>query len=216
MPEQHTLVCYGDSNTHGTMPMSDLEDMGRFAPDERWPGVLAASLGSGWRVIEEGLPGRTTVHPDPIAGEHKNGLAVLPAVLESHRPFDFLALMLGTNDLKHRFQVPAVEIAESLVRLLEGAKNSGSGPGGASPQVLLICPPPVIETGCLAEIFQGAAAKADALVGYCEKTALSHGAGFLDAGKVISSSPVDGVHFDAAAHVALGKAVAGAVDGMMK
>jgi lysophospholipase L1-like esterase len=216
MPGQRTLVCYGDSNTHGTMPMDELEDMGRFAPDERWPGVLGARLGSGWRVIEEGLPGRTTVHPDPVAGEHKNGLAVLPAVLESHRPIDLLVLMLGTNDLKHRFQVPAVEIAESLARLLAVAKNSGTGPGGSSPQILLVCPPPVIETGCLAEIFEGAAAKADALAGYCAKTAHGHGAAFLDAGGVISSSPVDGVHFDAAAHLALGMAVAGTVAGMMK
>ena len=46
--------------------METLEDMHRFGPAERWPGVLAAELGAGWLVREEGLPGRTTVHPDPI------------------------------------------------------------------------------------------------------------------------------------------------------
>ena len=89
------VVAYGDSNTHGTAPMEMLEDMGRLGPAERWPGVLAAELGAGWLVREEGLPGRTTVHPDPISGVHKNGLAVLPAVLESHRPIDVVVLMLG-------------------------------------------------------------------------------------------------------------------------
>ena len=107
-----TVLVYGDSNSHGTAPMATLEDMVRLGPEERWPGVLAAELGDGWLVREEGLPGRTTVYPDPVSGAHKNGLAVLPAVLESHRPVDVVALMLGTNDLKHRFQAPVVEIAE--------------------------------------------------------------------------------------------------------
>ena len=31
---QRTLLCYGDSNTHGTMPMRTLEDIGRFGPAE--------------------------------------------------------------------------------------------------------------------------------------------------------------------------------------
>ncbi|MCA3557074.1 MAG: hydrolase, partial [Rhodobacter sp.] len=33
-----TILCYGDSNTHGTMPMPDLGAMGRFARDVRWTG----------------------------------------------------------------------------------------------------------------------------------------------------------------------------------
>ncbi len=82
MTGERVVLCYGDSNTHGTMPMATLGEMGRFGPAERWPGVLGAELGVGWRVVEEGLPGRTTVYPDPISGVHKNGLALLPAALE--------------------------------------------------------------------------------------------------------------------------------------
>ena len=123
------VLAYGDSNTHGTVPMETLEDMGRLGPAERWPGVLAAELGAGWLVREEGLPGRTTVHPDPISGVHKNGLAILPAILESHRPIDVVVLMLGTNDLKHRFQVPVVEIANSASLLVHAIRHSYAGPG---------------------------------------------------------------------------------------
>jgi lysophospholipase L1-like esterase len=206
-----TLLCYGDSNTHGTMPMARLMDMGRYGPEARWPGVLQADLGSGWRVIEEGLPGRTTVHPDPISGVHKNGLAVLPAVLESHRPLDLVVLMLGTNDLKHRFGVPAVEIAVSVEHLVLATLRSGTGPGAAAPAVLLVAPPPVLEAGCLAEVFEGGAAKSARLAGFCAEVAMRHGIGFLDAGQHIESSPLDGVHFDAEAHFALGRAVAGTV-----
>jgi lysophospholipase L1-like esterase len=82
-----TVLVYGDSNSYGTKPMPSLLAGERFGPEERWPGVMAAALGAGWRLVEEGLPGRTTVHPDPVSGVHKNGLAVLPAVLGSE-PID--------------------------------------------------------------------------------------------------------------------------------
>ena len=163
---ERVVLCYGDSNTHGTMPMANLGDMGRFGAAERWPGVLAAELGSGWRVVEEGLPGRTTVYPDPISGVHKNGLSVLPAALESHRPLDVVVVMLGTNDLKHRFQVPPVEIGESVGLLVHLIRHSYCGPGTAHPAILLVAPPPVLETGCLAEIFEGGAAKSAAAGGH--------------------------------------------------
>ena len=52
-----TILCYGDSNTWG----SDPETGERFEEEVRWPGVLRRALGNGYHVIEEGLPGRTTV-----------------------------------------------------------------------------------------------------------------------------------------------------------
>lgn len=211
---ERVVLAYGDSNTHGTMPMATLEDAGRFGPAERWPGVLAQELGAGWRVVEEGLPGRTTVHPDPVSGVHKNGLAVLPAALESHRPIDFVVLMLGTNDLKHRFQVPPVEIGESVSHLVLYCLRSDTGPGGSAPRVLLVAPPPVLEAGCLAEIFEGGEAKSRRLASAYAAVARRHGCGFLDAGEVIVSSPLDGVHFDLPEHGKLGRAVAAALKAM--
>ena len=111
-----TLLCFGDSNTHGTMPMGDLSAMGRFDHRHRWTARLAGLLPD-WEVISEGHPGRTTVHDDPIEGAHRNGLTVLPALLESHRPIHAVLLMLGTNDLKERFSVNAGDIAQALERL---------------------------------------------------------------------------------------------------
>ena len=208
------VLAYGDSNTHGTMPMATLEDQGRFGPGERWPGVCAAALGSGYRVVDEGLPGRTTVHPDPVEGVYKNGLALLPAILESHRPVDLVVLMLGTNDLKQKFSLPPVEIGQSIALLLQTIRQSCAGPGAGEPRVLLVAPMPIEETGCLAEMFGGGAAKSRHLAGvYAGKAAL-HGADFLDAGAVIAVSPLDGVHFDAAAHAALGAAIAEKIKGM--
>jgi hypothetical protein len=79
--------------------------------------------------------------------------------------------------------------------------------------VLLIAPAPVVEEGSLAEVFAGGPARAG-LAGPYAEAARRHGAAFLDAAPVWTVSPVDGVHFDAAEHGKLGRAVAAAVRGM--
>jgi lysophospholipase L1-like esterase len=206
-----TLLCYGDSNTHGTMPMEMLEGSGRFGHDERWPSLMARDLAPDWEVIAEGHPGRTTVHDDPVEGRHRNGLTILPAVLESHRPIDLVILMLGTNDLKPRFAVHAPDIALSLERMIGVMRASACGPDNSAPQVLLVAPPPVIEVGCLAEIFEGAAPRSQRLGPSIRAAALRSGVPFFDAADHIAVSPVDGIHYDATAHAALALALAAAV-----
>jgi lysophospholipase L1-like esterase len=176
---------------------------------------MAAALGPDWQVIEEGHPGRTTVHPDPIEGAHKNGLAVLPAILETHRPIDCVVLMLGTNDLKARFSVTPFDVAVAVERLLQTIGQSEAGPDEAPPARLLISPPPVLETGWLTGMFLGAEAKSRALADHFAEVAARDGAGFLDAGLLIGPDPDEGVHLDAAAHEKLGLAVAEALATMM-
>ena len=205
-----TILCYGDSNTHGTAPMSDLDDDRRFGPTERWAGVMRGILGADWHVVEEGLPGRTTVLDDPIEGIYKNGLTYLAPCLESHRPIDVITIALGTNDLKARFGMPASDIAAGAGILVETVA-AVLGRFGQSAKVLLIAPPPILEVGCLADMFAGGAAKSQAFALHHAAVAKRFGAAFLDAGALIASSKVDGIHFDQPAHQALGKAVAATV-----
>ena len=205
-----TLLLFGDSNTHGTMPMPDFAFDGRFDRDERWAGRLAQLLPE-WEVIAEGHPGRTTVHDDPIEGAHRNGLTVLPALLESHAPVDVVLVMLGTNDLKERFSVNAGDIALSLERLVRVIRASAAGPGGGAPDVLLVAPPPIEEVGCLATMFAGGAAKSRALAGEVRAAAARAGVAFLDAGGVVKVSPIDGIHYDAEANPALATTFAAAI-----
>ena len=209
-----TILCFGDSNTHGSIPMHDRDDMRRFGPDERWPGVLRRELGAGFTVIEEGLPGRTTLHDDPIEGVHKNGLWYLRACLESHSPIDIMTLMLGTNDLKSRFAVQPLDIAESVGVLLEVIARSGAGPAAAAPRVLLIAPPPLARLSFLGDMFHGGSEKSKGLGAAYRPEAEKYGAAFLDAGAIIRTSDIDGVHFEAGEHAKLGKAVAGAIRAM--
>lgn len=205
-----TVLLFGDSNTHGTTPALELGASGRFAREERWSTRLAGLLPD-WEVVAEGHPGRTTVHDDPIEGAHRNGLTVLPSLLESHAPVDVVLMMLGTNDLKERFSVNAGDIALSLERLVRVIRASGAGPGGKAPGVLLVAPPPIVEVGCLAGMFAGGAAKSRDLAIEVAAAARRVGVPFLDAGQVVTVSAIDGIHYDAAANAPLAEAFAAAI-----
>lgn len=209
-----TILCYGDSNTYGTAPMPDDLADERFGYDERWPGVMRAVLGQGWHVIEEGLPGRTTAHDDPIEGADRNGLTYLKPCLNSHRPIDIITIMLGTNDLKARFSLPASDIARGVQRLCEVVLACAAGPAADTPKIVLIAPVPVIETAWLAEMFAGGAEKSRRLAAPYEAVAKRFGAVFFDAGSVACCSEVDGIHFDADQHRRLGEAMAKLVKGL--
>jgi lysophospholipase L1-like esterase len=201
-----TALGYGDSNTWGAVPSSST----RHQASHRWPNVMQQALGEDWLVVAEGLPGRTTVHDDPVEGGHLSGLAHLRPCLESHRPLDLLVLMLGTNDFKRRFGLEAEDVAQGVKRLcLEASRLDVFG--GNQPQIFVVCPPPIEIVGAAATMFAGADRKSRELAPLLKNVAQSLGAGFLDAGAIIRSSAIDGFHLDADAQVALGRAIAAAL-----
>lgn len=206
-----TVLCFGDSNTHGTMAMRFAEDRRRHPQKSRWTSILAAELGTDWEVISEGHPGRTTVFDDPIEGKHKNALRSLQAILESHRPLDIVAVMLGTNDLKARFNASAHDIALGVQRVVLEIGRSDCGLNGQAPKVVLVAPVAVAETGIFTETFFGAATKAASLPSLLHAVAERQGAGFADMNEVATVDPVDGIHLDVTAHTAIGRAMARAV-----
>lgn len=207
-----TIVCYGDSNTHGADPVT----LTRFPRHVRWPGVLAADLVGVAEVIEEGLNGRTTLWNDPfMAG--RNGKPYLLPCLRSHEPVDVLVLMLGTNDLKTIFGRQAHEIAAGLAALVEAAQVSGTGPDGSAPRVVVVAPPglgPVTERS---EVWGFGAARetSQQLPRLYRAVAELRGVAFLDASALVEGDPADGVHLNADAHGILGRAVATVVRGLL-
>jgi lysophospholipase L1-like esterase len=198
---ERTVFCFGDSNTYGSIPG---ELGGRFARDVRWPGVLARRLGDGWHVVEEGLPGRTTVFDDPLS-PHRRGADYLPPCLASHTPLDVVVIFLGTNDLKSRFAAGAADIAAGVGVIARTVLGSGSGPGGDPPRVLLLGLPRL--GAPLGAEFSGAEQKAADLPRYLAEEAAAIGVELLALGEV-TYSPLDGFHLDSTGHSAVGEAVA--------
>jgi lysophospholipase L1-like esterase len=205
------ILCYGDSNTWGYNPLTQ----DRLSMHERWTGVLADQLGGDYRVIEEGLNGRTTVWDDPIE-EYRNGKQYLMPCLLSQKPVDLVVLMLGTNDLKKRFSVSAQDIANSIGVLVEVIQRSAAGPDGSVPKILLIAPPVVGKLTDYAEMFENAFENSLKFGEYYRQIAELYDCEFLDAGKVIISSELDGIHFEADQHRKLGLAVEALVKKILK
>lgn len=205
-----TIVCYGDSNTWGFNAATTT----RHPHDVRWTGVLSAELGAGYRVIEEGLNGRTTNLDDTIE-LNRNGLTYLAPCLESHAPIDAVTIMLGTNDLKSRFNRNPADAAQAANLLCEIARSMRVGPDGGTARVLMIAPPVVVEMGDLGGIFAGAIEKskefAERYAAWAARTKLD----FLDAGAIVVSDPRDGIHLDAENHGKLGQAVAAKIRDMI-
>jgi lysophospholipase L1-like esterase len=206
--DMKTVLCYGDSNTWGYDAVTE----GRLAADVRWVNVLARELGDGYTVIAEGLNGRTTVWNDPVEGEYKNGKTYLIPCLESHYPIDLVVIMLGTNDLKHRFGLSAYDIASGAGTLVDIVQKSEFGIEGHPPKVLLVTPAHTAVAGTrFAEMLADADTVSRDLGRFYREVSTEHACAFLDAATVIVSCKTDGIHLDASEHHKLGRAVAAEV-----
>src|SRR5215472_16313087 len=151
--EKRRILVFGDSNSWGFIPCTNMDPTRRYEASVRWPGIIAAHLGTGFEVLEEALSGRTTDLDDPqidlltehLKGATLNGAKLLPAILASHLPLDLVIIMLGTNDLKTRFNRSPQQIATAVVglaRLVDQCKG-GVNTVYPAPKVLPVAPPPL-------------------------------------------------------------------------
>ncbi|MGJ8590087.1 MAG: GDSL-type esterase/lipase family protein [Yoonia sp.] len=209
MKTEPVILCFGDSNTHGTRPMTGFRDVVRFPRNERWPGVTQAILGDSAQLIEAGHPGRTTIYDNKTAGGNRSGLTSLRVYLESDCPIDCVVLMLGTNDLHAHYAISAQVVAWNLAQLIGLIQQTPCGPAhGQSPDILIVAPPHIVETGFAASAMAGAAEKSHALGGHLRDLAEQYGAHFIDAAPLVSPDPLDGIHLSAESHIELGTAIA--------
>lgn len=213
--EQRRILCYGDSNTWGTIPRWEDSPIpsDRYDDNTRWTKVAEKWLGEGYSVVEEGLSGRTTIYDLP--GEPwENGKPFLKACLMTHRQIDLVILMLGTNDL----QLPLDQIVpgEGIRQLIDIIRDTPKcGRGYVPPKILVIAPievrpaDPRGRVGMYATL-HGDEGRAISLTfpELYEKIAREKDCYYLNAGLYAKPSPGDGIHFLPEGHLSLGKAVA--------
>lgn len=206
-----TIMCFGDSLTWGWVPAPEGAPTRRYPREVRWTGVLEARLGEGYRVIEEGLSARTTTADDPT-DPRLNASTYLPSALASHLPLDLVILMLGTNDTKSYLDRTPNQIAAGMSLLVAQVLGSAGGVGThyPAPQVLLVAPPPLGELGhpWFQVIFEGGRDKTRQLAGKYRALADFFKVEFFDAGSVITTDGVDGIHFTEDNNRVLGEALA--------
>lgn len=199
-----SILCYGDSNTWGYVPGTGR----RYPVDVRWTGLVQKSLGSGYRIIDEGLSGRYTVWDEPFR-PGRNGAALLQPILESHRPLDWVVLMLGTNDVLHFKDNTFFDAARGASILIDIVRRTQAGLNDCSPPVLLVSPPLITELSEAQRLkCHGNPANSVDFGKYYRQVAEEKQCEFLDAGQVCGPSSIDGVHLDEEGHGRLAQAIA--------
>lgn len=206
---QHILV-YSDSLSWGIIPMTRK----RLPFEQRWPGAMEIALGNAgypMRVIENCLNGRRTVCDDPFKSG-RNGMEGLAQQIEIYSPLALVMLMLGTNDFQSVHSNQAWHAAQGVAALINTIRNAPIEPGMPMPTILVIAPPAIqMAKGNMADKFLGADKKcvglADALIKICAETNCH----FFDAGNIVGSSTIDGVHLDTEQHLLLAHALANIV-----
>lgn len=193
------ILCYGDSNTYGFIPWG-----GRYDDNTRWTCRLGAMLGEGYRVIDEGLNGRTSALDDPFE-PGLNGLTYLVPCLKTHLPVDLTILMLGSNDLKQRFSPTVDKIADNLYRLAQIIREMSPSP------ILLVSPillgPEIVGP----EFSEESLAVSRGLAPAIREKAQRLGIDFLNAADFTGPSHSDGLHLSPEGHAALAEAFYGKI-----
>lgn len=200
------VCCYGDSNTWG-LEASTEERLQRW---RRWPGVMQRGLGEDVHVIEEGLSGRTTVFEDPFE-PGRSGRTHLPVVLNSQAPLDLVIIWLGTNDLFVPGGLTAQDAARGSITLAEMVRASDAGPDEEPPEVLVLISPPFGPLGVWAYDSPHGELESRGFADAYRRLAEEAQVPLLDLAPFAESSPIDGIHFEAADHEAIGRVVAAAV-----
>lgn len=213
------IVCFGDSNTHGSCadPRDSADGTRRFNEDERWTCLLQRALGDEYLVLEEGMSGRTTVSPDPLT-EGIPALDVIFPILMSHEPVDLLIIMLGTNDTKDRFGLNADCIVAGMDRLINKAKAVPCW-GSHSPNFLVICPPHIgkgmVQSAIGPVMGIHCAEKSTQLAAQMEPIVKAQGCAFLDAEGVAELNQIDYTHLTRKGHSQLAHKLAEIVPGLL-
>lgn len=202
---EKNILIFGDSNTWGWDPNNTLATINRFPRNVRWPGVMQNILGDDYRVIDEGLNGRTTVWDDPIE-EYRCGKQQLIPILDSHSPLDLVIIFLGTNDLKSRYDLTAEDVSFGAGLLVQKTLQHL----GNQTKILLVAPPPLgkLESGIFAQMFKGAYETSLEFAKYFEIVAKTYNVEFINAGDYVVTSTKDSVHLEAEEHKKLGQSMA--------
>lgn len=196
------ILCFGDSNTYGYKP----DKSGRFDENVRWTGIIQERLGEGYRVIEEGLCGRTTIFDDELR-IGRRGVDLVGTLVETHNPIDIFIVMLGTNDCKARYKATAGIIAKGVEQVVEQAKLKAS----KTMKILVISPITlgrgVGEDGYDVEFDEKSELVSYKLAEKYQKMALDNNYYFLDASEYAEPSVEDREHLDETGHARLADAI---------
>ena len=198
------ILCIGDSNTWGYNP----ENGWRY--EKRWTKVLG-DLMPEHEIVEEGMNGRTLLTVDPFMQE-RCGIAGLKILLMSHKPIDYVIVMLGTNELKTSFECSAEYVAKGIEEFIKVIQDKEMWDRFSMPGLLVVSPVLIrrelITNG---DVFGGydekSVLESEKMADAIEKVCNKYDVDFMDAAKYAKASLTDNINLDEENHGKLARAV---------
>ena len=195
------ILAFGDSNTWGLIPGT----WDRYPEYVRWTGILRkAVMQEGFRILEDGVCGRTSVFDDP-ARPLRKGIDSIPRYREI-KDIHTVILMLGTNDCKKVFRATPEQIGSGIEQCIARFEEF------LPPEKILVVSPillgpdvwkPEKDPAFDRESIETSAGLKDVY----EAIAQKRGNAFLAASDYAQASPVDDEHLNAEGHERLAEAI---------
>lgn len=192
------ILCFGDSNTWGYIPVTGC----RYDENTRWTAMAQSLLGDQFRIHEAGLSGRTIMSDESNQEANRafrSGAELINLYLESCRPLDIVIIMLGTNDLKASLDLSINAIRDAAKALCQQVLAFDYAPYNC-PKVMLIAPPPFVASDNLDSEFANNIINSKRLAPAYYELCKELNIDFVDAGRIVKPSILDGVHWDRDGH----------------
>ena len=209
------ILCFGDSNTWGYIPVDGYScpiPTARYPKNVRWTGILSEN--PQWEVIEEGLSGRTSCFPNH-ANPCLTGSSYFEACLLTHEPLDVVVVMLGTNDMSETVCNDMFACSRGLSGMIRRGMQSLVISSDA--KVLLVSP--ILIKPKSHEIWSTFSDKSvensHLFAKFFREQAEVNGWDFLDAAEFAEPGDRDGIHLDEQGHRALAEAIAKKLNEML-
>ena len=194
-----TVLCFGDSNTRGYNPLN----LGRLPYDDRYPGALQNILGDEYYVIEEGLDGRTTMLLREDEPFRNANYCIRPCIC-SHKPIDYMIVMLGTNDCLKAFNLNSKDIARGMDSLIQQIHTYSKLHQEYIPKIILACPAFIdanyYDSDAKDLLDDESPKKSKELVEYYKIIAKKYDCIFFNCNEYIKTMLPDAIHIDANSH----------------
>ncbi len=193
------ILCFGDSNTFGYNPNNG----SRYNENSRWTGILKNLCKNNYEIIEAGCNNRTAFSNNPN-GIQFTGYKVLPEYLKEI--YDTIIFAIGINDLQKFYNPTLEEFETGIENLIKKIRESLPNCN------IIILSPSHITENILNSNFrfmfnQTSIEKSKQITSIYKKIANEYNCKFLDLNKIVTTSKIDGLHYDIEEHKKIAQSI---------
>lgn len=193
------ILCFGDSNTFGYNPNNG----SRYNENSRWTGILNNLCKNNYEIIEAGCNNRTAFSNNPD-GIQFTGYMILPEYLKKF--YDIIILAIGINDLQKFYNPTLEEFETGIENIIKKIRENNPNCD------IIILSPSYITENILNSNFrfmfnQTSIEKSKQITSIYKKIANKYNCKFLDLNKIVTTSKIDGLHYEVEEHKKIAQSI---------